>query len=565
MKVPYGIADFKKIREQGYVYIDKTKYIEKLEENDIVIYTRPRRFGKSLLTSMLGYYYSLAEKEEYEKLFKGLYIHENPTPNKNNYYVMQFNFSGMKINKIAKIDELESVFNNKVADNLDDFINKYDLEIKYDKKRDAAGMLSEVLKEFSGKKKENQIYIMIDEYDHFTNVMLEGKADKFLKILGDTGFVRAFYEVIKENLEKLNPPIAKFFATGVMPLTLDSLTSGFNIATKITNDEDFVAMCGLTGKEVKQAIKETGIEGKLAEETYQKMEKNYDGYIFSKYNKEHVFNTTLVMYYLRRMEQKGRPPEDLVDGNLAATGSKIENMVGLINDEQNEEILNELLLTGEVEAELTESFELGRRFDRDDFISMLYYNGYVTMKEQEEMEQKFKVPNQVIKSLYADYVVEVMKERNNYQIDISELRRAGIELGQRGNIEPLVAKIQEYMRNFSVRDKEQFNEMSIKHLFSIILALTNQFVIYNEYPAGQGFVDIYIQKSATSTVKYEAVIELKYVRENERRKINAKKVKQEAKEQLQKYMQDERLEQKENLKKYVIIFYGFDKYEIEEI
>ena len=187
------------------------------------------------------------------------------------------------------------------------------------------------------------------------------------------------------------------------------------------------------------------------------------------------------------------------------------------------------------------------------------------MKEQEGMEQKFKVPNQVIKSLYADYVVEVMKIRNNYQIDISELRRTGIELGQRGNIEPLVEKIQEYMRHFSVRDKEQFNEMSIKHLFSIILALTNQFVIYNEYPAGQGFVDIYIQKAATSTATYEAVVELKYVRENEKRKINVKKVKQEAKEQLQKYMQDERLEQKENLKKYVIIFYGFEKYEIEEI
>ena len=399
MKVPYGMADFKEVRENGYIYIDKTKYIEKLEENKVLIYTRPRRFGKSMLTSMLYYYYSLAEEENFEKLFKGLYIYENPTPKKNNYYVMQFNFSGMKINKIAKIEELESVFNNKVADNLDDFINKYDLKIKYDKKRDAAGMLSEVLKEFSGKKKENQIYIMIDEYDHFTNVMLEGKADKFLKILGNTGFVRAFYEVIKENLEKGNPPIAKFFATGVMPLTLDSLTSGFNIAKKITNKAQYVAMCGLTKEEVKYAIKEAGIEGKLAEETYEKMEKNYDGYIFSKNNKEHIFNTTLVMYYLSNLVEDGEPPEDLTDGNLAATGSKIENMVGLINDEQNEEILNELLLIGEVEAELTESFELGRRFDRDDFISMLYYNGYVTMKEQEGMEQKFKVPKQVIKSL----------------------------------------------------------------------------------------------------------------------------------------------------------------------
>lgn len=397
MKVPYGEVDFKKIREEGYIYIDKTKYIEKLEENSKIIFTRPRRFGKSTLTNMLGYYYDINETNNFERLFKGLYIYDNPTKNKNNYYVMQFNFSGMEAGVNSTLEEISKQFKQLVLAGIKKFINKYNLDIEINEDGTSADMLRSFCTDFQALKKEHKIYIIIDEYDHFTNGMLQGNAETFLKILGDTGFVRAFYEVIKENLETLNPPIERFFATGVAPVTLDSLTSGFNITTKITNNPLFTAMCGLTEEEVKQVIEMSGVENKA--EVFNKMKENYDGYKFNRYNDIHLFNTTLVMYYLRDLVQIGRPPENLVDGNLAATGSKIENIVGLINKENNYETLNKLLIDGEVIANLTDSFELDKHFNKDDFISLLYYNGYLSIKELNGMELKFAIPNYVTKTL----------------------------------------------------------------------------------------------------------------------------------------------------------------------
>ena len=561
MKVPYGEVDFKAIRTEGYIYIDKTMYIEKLESNKKVIFTRPRRFGKSMLTNMLEYYYCINQSENFEKLFKGLYIYDNPTPNKNKYYILKFNFSGINTDPRETLENIERYFNEKVLDALRFFVSKYKLGITFDETRTAAGMLSEVLTKFSELNKENKIYIMIDEYDHFTNGMLRGNAERFLKILGDTGFVRAFYEVIKEKLEISAPPIERFFATGVAPLTLDSMTSGFNITTKITNNPLFTAMCGLTDAEVKQAIEMAGVENK--EEVFNKMKANYDGYRFSEENDIHLFNTTLVMYYLRDLTQLGRPPKNLVDGNLAATGSKIENIAGLINKEENYKTLNELLLNGEVIANITETFELDKRFTRNDFVSMLFYNGYITIKELDGMELKFGIPNFVTEILYSSYFLELTDLADKYRIDTSSIERAIVRLGQYGEIEELAKKVQEFLFHCSVRDKENFNEMNLKHVFSMILALTSQFIVYAEYPAGQGFADMYIQKASGSLAKYEAIVELKYIKEKDAKKVNLKKLKEEAYNQLTNYLEDKRLEQKENLKKFMIIFKGFEDYYIE--
>ena len=376
-RVPYGRVDLKSVREDGMLYIDKTMYLEKLEQNNILIYTRPRRFGKSMLTSMLAYYYSINEKENFEKIFKGLYVYDNPTPYKNKYYVLQFNFSGIETGSEVSIEEMNRQFSELIYVGIENCITRYKFGIEINKNNNAAGILREFLMKFNQLEKENKIYIMIDEYDHFTNGILKDDARKFLKVLGSSGFVRAFYEVIKENLESLNPPIGRFFATGVAPVTLDSLTSGFNIATKITNNPLFTAMCGLTEEEVKYAIKESGVPN--PEETFNKMLENYDGYIFNKFDQTHLFNTTLVMYYLNSLQMIGLPPENLVDSNLAATGSKIENIASLINKDANYKVLDELLMDGEIEGNIVDSFELENHFDKNDFLSMLFYNGYITI------------------------------------------------------------------------------------------------------------------------------------------------------------------------------------------
>ena len=181
------------------------------------------------------------------------------------------------------------------------------------------------------------------------------------------------------------------------------------------------------------------------------------------------------------------------------------------------------------------------------------------------MDLKFKVPNYVTNTLYASYFFELADAAKKYKIDTSKISSAIRELGQHGKIEELVAVVQEFLFLCSPRDKENFNENSLKHVFAMTLAYTSQFWAYGEYPAGQGFLDMYIQKSSNSLARYEAVIELKYLKESEIKKANIKKLKQQAQEQIQRYLQDKRMSNKENLKKYIVIFKGFEDYYIEEI
>ena len=184
IKIPYGISDYKRLIEENYIYVDKTMYIERLENYPMAIYVRPRRFGKSLFTSMISYYYDIKEKDNFEKLYKGLYIYDNPTEKKNSYYILKFNFSGMNIATNKTKDEIEKSFDEKVYLACQDFIVKYNLDIEIEKGKSSSSTLLELLSKFRRLEKDNKIYIIIDEYDHFTNGMLEGNVSRFVDSLG---------------------------------------------------------------------------------------------------------------------------------------------------------------------------------------------------------------------------------------------------------------------------------------------------------------------------------------------------------------------------------------------
>ena len=192
-KIPYGIMNFKRLIEENYYYVDKTMYLEKLEKMpDALINLRPGRFGKSLFTSMMNYYYDINSKDLFDKLFNGLYIHQHPTNEKNSYYVLKFDFSGLTSdNKNEK--QLEEEFKNCVINGIDDFLANYNLIYKIDNDDSVSIILKKFLTFFKGLKLENKIYIIIDEYDNFTNAILEGNAERFKNIVGNEGFIKAFY------------------------------------------------------------------------------------------------------------------------------------------------------------------------------------------------------------------------------------------------------------------------------------------------------------------------------------------------------------------------------------
>ena len=297
-KIPYGYTDYKELILDNCFYIDKTMYLEKLESlsNKKVVYLKPRRFGKTLFTSMMGYYYDINSENEFDSLFKDTYIYNHPTKNKNNYYVLKLDFSGMDIN-VNDIESINNVFKSVLYEGINDFLGKYNIEYLVDKSLTASSLLGDFLIYIKSLKLEHKLYLIIDEYDNFTNSILGNNLELFKGILGDSGFVKAFYATIKESCGTI---IDRVFITGVCSISLDAMTSGFNIATKITTDEMFNSMTALTHEEVKDLIHK--VDSKNEEKIYSEMVDNYDGYKFNA-KCETVFNPTLTMYYLDNFQR----------------------------------------------------------------------------------------------------------------------------------------------------------------------------------------------------------------------------------------------------------------------
>ncbi len=565
LKVPYGVSGFESIREDGYEYIDKTRYIEKIEKERYCMYVRPRRFGKTLFTTMLDAYYAIDKKDKFEKLFRRLYIYDNPTKNKNNYYIMNFNFSGMLVDNSMELQDIEISFNELVRTYLEQFIERYKLDIVMEKTNSAAQMLRNCLSKFQGLHLSNNIYIIIDEYDHFTNGLLEGSCEKFLNILGKAGFVRAFYEVIKAYTDY--NVVERFFVTGVAPLTLDSMTSGFNITTSLTLNQEYVDMTGLNETEVRNLVNQVESNSEKQEEIYKELKENYDGYIFSPENLQHIFNPTLVMYYLDNYIKLGVKPRDVIDKNLATNAEKLRNLIQMVNKKQNYEIIEELMLEGKIEGKILQSFELDKKFGREDFLSMLFFNGYITIKSYDDLSTvtTFTIPNYISKKLYAEYMLSLVQEDKRYEMSSTKLEIAIAKFARQGDIVDTIEYIKEFLMYCSVRDRENFNETNLKHIIQWLFAFSRAYFVYSEYPSLQGFSDLFVKNADASRDLYQAVIELKYIPKKDGTKENIKRVQKEAREQMKEYLKDERLSAEHKLKAYAITFVGFENYYLEEI
>ena len=229
LKLPYGISDYRKLKENGYYYVDKTMYLEKLENaKEQLVYLRPGRFGKSLFTSMMFYYYDVNSKDLFDRLFKDTYVGSNPTNNKNSYYVLKFDFSGMTAQgKDGK--ELEKTFKNSVLRAIDLFNDNYKTSIEVDYSNSPDDMLAEFITKFNSLDLAHKLYIIIDEYDNFTNSILEGNGERFKSIVGNEGFIKNFYAIIKKYAGY--GIVDRVFITGICPITLDSMTTGFKSFT----------------------------------------------------------------------------------------------------------------------------------------------------------------------------------------------------------------------------------------------------------------------------------------------------------------------------------------------
>ena len=572
-KIPYGEINYETVIKNNLLYIDKTNYIENLE-SDIdykkAFYLRPGRFGKSLFTSMLNYYYAIDTKEKFEEIFGNTYIGKHPTENRNKYYILKFDFSGMDVDSTTSLEFMREVYYKKVVSGIKDFANRYDIKIALQDCITPADAILTLFIEFRKQKPEQKIYIIIDEYDNFTNGILKGDAGKFLDIVSGEGFVKAFYAIIKENIGL--GTVERFFATGIAPITLDSMTTGFNIATDITRYPEFVAMIGLTKHEVKEAIKEVLPEKteKEQEEIYNEMEQYYNGYRFSEKSEQRTFNTTLVMYYLKEYIKTGERPIKMLDNNIAANFEKLENLITIKNNPYSKEVLEALIQNNEITAPIIDKFNLKMDVTKDTILSMLFYFGYCTIKERKiGLNVSFKIPNYVMSGIYNEYFMQLLS-REGIKIDSTQMSEAIQQLALEGKIDKLCLLVQEYLSYLGNITWQRFDEKYVKSYMHAILFNSPVYSTYLEYNVKDNkYIDVAVFKVPSMGAKYQAIIEVKYIKKEEaRNRKNKEKIIQEkrdeALEQIQAYCQDKRLPQ-ENMKKFIVIYVGQKLEVLEEV
>ena len=556
--IPTGIENFKELIDKDYYYVDKTEYIEKLEElpEKRIMFLRPRKFGKTLFTSVLENYYDKNKKDSFEKLYGNTYIGKNTTKLKNSYCILRFNFSGIDT---STEEATIRGFKKEVASSIEVFINRYNLEFHVNKEDEAENILDNLFKSFYIQKPQDKIYVIIDEYDHFANELLGFNPEQFRGLVSKNGKVRKWYEILKEGTETV---VDRIFITGVAPITLDSLTSGFNIGTDITQDEEFNEMIGFTEEELKEILKNQEISLKEQEKIIPIMKENYDGYKFCLKAKNQIYNSNMCLYFLSRYIRLGEIPDKLIDTNIASDYSKIGKMLDLCKGENRLEILRKTVQGEPIVNTIIEKFNPAIEFTENDMISMLYYLGYLTISGEDLGKPELTIPNKVMKEIYANYFMQIMEEEANFKIDNTTNNEILREIAKEGKIDKMVETLKIYLNNLSNRDLIKFDEKYIKLIFYCIAMNIKAYSTKSEMEVNRNYPDILLVPRDSSKGYKAVMVEFKYLKKGEVAKLEDKQ--KEAKEQIERYSSFEDIKDIQGLRKYTIVVATNDIY-VEEI
>ena len=523
-RIPYGISNFEKIQTENYYYIDKTKYIEIIENygSTYHFFLRPRRFGKSLFISMLDSYYDIKAKGQFDQLFGDTYIGKNPTPLRNTFPVLRFNFSMVKT--FGVISEIRTSFFKYIGSEVQYFIDKYNDIFKFSVKDiDRIGSSSfedmDILRELFITLRQRNIhsFVIIDEYDNFANnILTEHGEETYTKVTHAGGFLRNFFTNLKGLTD--NREIERLFITGVSPLVMADVTSGFNIGDNISQDPQLSAMVGITGEEAKQILdyyNSFGIFNQPSDSILADFNQWYNGYSFNQ-ELEKVYNTISVLYYVHQYIKTKNRPIILTDENMRTDYGKFRLL--LTKDDKlngSFSILREVVETGEVTGEFVRSFALNELIDKEKFISLLFYLGFTSIKEITPFgKYTYTVPNKMINTLLWEFIQKSLNEVYNLNIDRHFLGNAFSAMANQNNWKPVLQYIvDKFYEAVSIRDFV-FHEEGIKTFLLAWLNMTNLYRVTSEKELNQGFADIYLEPEPrySDYVKFGYVIELKYIK-----------------------------------------------------
>lgn len=566
-KLSNGVANYEDLIKENRIYVDKTNYIEKMEQlpDKTLIFLRPRKFGKTLFTSTLECYYDKNKENRFDELFKNTYIGKNPTKNKNRYCILRFNFSGIST---ETLEETRKGFNREVASSIELFVGKYKMDFFVNRNDEAEGILDNLFKAFSLQKPNEKIYIIIDEYDHFANELLGFRTDEFKNLLAKNGKIRKWYEILKKGTETV---VDRIFITGVAPITLDSTTSGFNIARDITKNIEFNDMLGFSTEDVKYIMTQIEIPKEKQEELLPIMKINYDGYVFSDMIRENIenyklYNSNMTLYFLNLYQEQNRVPEELVDINILSDYSKIEAFMDLCQSMNKLELLEKIVSGEDIEITLTEKFNVEIEFGEKELISLLFYLGYLTIKEKGFSKCKFQIPNDVIREIYSNYFLEYISRKANISTDSIDTETINRELLLEGNISKLLDVLKIFLENLSNRDYCKFDEKYVKVIFYTICRMLGTVYVKSELEVNGRYADLLLIPKENIQERYGILIEFKYIKQEDYEKDNEllNKKQEQAKLQLRDYMNSNEIKMIPNLRGYSVVVIK-DRIEVEEI
>ena len=570
-QLPYGVSDFESVIRDNLYYVDKTMYIPMLEEQPRnLMFIRPRRFGKSLLLSMLKTYYDKAKKDQFEEIFGSLWIGKHPTPLMGRYQVMHLDFSQIG----GTIDELEKRFDEYLCYRLDAFVNKYadDYPNYFIKAFFECKTYTGKLIQITTTANELRIpmYLIIDEYDNFTNVVLSEKGEEvYHKMTHAEGFYRDVFKKFKGTFERI-------FFTGVSPVTLDDLTSGFNIGWNISTLFYFDKMLGFSTDEVREMFKYYKEAGLLPdncdiEAMIEEMKPWYDNYCFAKEclkDGNRVFNSDMVLFYLRNYVMYKSSPEVMLDPNTKTDYNKLRNLIQLDRlDGDRKGILRKIAEEGEIVAEVLPSFPAYQLIRPRMFVSLLFYYGMLTIKGMRGARPILSIPNNNVRMQYYNFLMEEYDRRCS--IEVSNLQDGFDSLAFDGEWRSVMQYMCDcYKQLSSVRDSIE-GERNIQGFFMAYLSLCNYYIIAPELELQHGYCDFFLLPNMTHyQAAHSYILELKYLSKSDFSDEKANAQWNEAVEQIKGYAiapRVEALRQGTQLHKIIIQFCGWEAVRMEEI
>ena len=518
-RLPYGMMNFEDIRLDNYYYVDKTSYIPWIEQSDrFFFFIRPRRFGKSLTLNMLQHYYDVHAKDKFDALFGDLYIGKHPTADRNSYLVLYLNFSGID----GELHNYRKGLDAHCSITFENFIKIYADYLPQDTLeglREAKGAVEQIDFLYQQCARAGQkIYLFIDEYDHFTNAILSN-AESLKRYTDEThgeGYLRAFFNKVKAGTYS---SIKRCFITGVSPVTMDDLTSGFNIGTNYSLSPEFNEMMGFTEEEVREMLTYYSTRSPFhhtIDELIEMMKPWYDNYCFAQksYGRTTMYNSNMVLYFVKNYILYGEVPEDMIEDNIRIDYEKLRMLIRKDKEFVHDaSVIQRLVSQGYITGKLKKGFPASNIVDPDNFVSLLYYFGMLTISGIYEDESKLTIPNQVVREQIYTYLLNTYNEID-LSFDSYEKDQLSKSIAYQGEWRAYFDYIAECLKRYASQRDKQKGEFFV-HGFTLAMTAQNRFYRpISEADTQAGYADIFLCPllDIYPNMEHSYIIELKYAK-----------------------------------------------------